>query len=123
MAYTAAEPELLADLTRRCTRCRVKPRWSRHGNCRLCAACTNQTRSNSVRSVRRRKLGLVFVQGETHLDRCNRLDRERYALLKAAGVPRAERNRARTSWSQTSALLKRYDATHYLHTPPGRVAD
>lgn len=108
-------------MTRRCDRCRLRPRWSRHGRCRLCAVCSNQNRSNPARCVQRRKLGLVFVQGETQQDRVNRLIRERGALLKAAGVPRPERNRARMSWSQTSVLLRRY-APHFLDNPPGRVA-
>jgi hypothetical protein len=66
------------DPTRICTKCKLKPRWSRHGTCRRCVDCAGRT---VARCIRLRK-------NDSFAGRADRatLARERYGLLKAAGA-------------------------------------
>ena len=78
-----------------CERCATRPRWSNHGNARICAECAKR-HGGVAKYERRRKL---TQERKDRLDYCpafdpydarrsdqNRTQRQRYRALRAAGA-------------------------------------
>lgn len=87
------EPDEDEDPTRICTKCEERPRWSRHGCCRLCVECAGKNVAWCIRVRKSEEAPKSKVPS-----RCDALCRQRYDTLRRLGAT-SKQARAWRTWS------------------------